>query len=343
MSFETRGDAMAYLRTYYSAAALDGEDKFLLDATIDGVEHAHRVAAAAGQPLRCLELGCGPVAAWAMCPGAVASELWLAERSEGGRRVLQEWLEGDADAFDWSVYAARVAWKMQEQDTARADPPTVLLGAADDEAVTLSGATDDQAASEAPSSASIASFADGSSTASVACGLPDGPRALVSASPASCAFPPTTAEVLSRTRTAVAGLLDCDLRRTPVLSRVEVAASGAASRSPPSTFHAVVMHSVADAISETPEEFAELVSTTAGLVAPGGSLLISVNTDVDEWHAEATAFSQVRLSSVQVLEAVKAAGLRIVFSRQRSRLPDGKETETAHTMVVLADMPLLAE
>ncbi|KAA0149453.1 hypothetical protein FNF29_06006 [Cafeteria roenbergensis] len=220
MSFDTRSAAFAYLRTYYSAAALDREDTFLLDATIDGIEHARRVAVAAGQSLRCLELGCGPVAAWALCPGAVAGELWLAERSQGGRQVLHEWLTGDREAFDWSVYAAHVAKRMVEL---------------------------------------------------------------------------------------------------------------------------VVMHSVADAISGTPEEFAALVSSAARLVAPRGSLLISVNTEVDEWHAEAVAFPQVRLSCDQVLAAIEGAGLQAVFSRQRSRLPDGKDTETAHTMVVLADKPPRAE
>lgn len=344
MSFETRDAALAYLRTYYSAAALDGEDTFLLDATIEGTEHARRAAAATGQPLRCLELGCGPVAAWALCPGAVAGELWLAERSLGGRQVLQEWLRGESEAFDWSVYAAHVAKRMAEQAMSRDFPPTVLMGGADDEAGTLPRDADDQAGSDGPSSASIASFADGSSAASAASGLPEGPRAVGGgASLASCAFPPTTAEVLARTRASVAGLLDCDLRRTPVLSRAEGSAAGPGSRSPPSSFHAVVMHSVADAISDTPEEFAALVRTAAGLVAPGGSLLISVNTDVDEWHAEATAFPQVRLSSDQVLAAVEGAGLQVVLSRQRSRLPDGRETETAHTMVVLADRPPCAE
>jgi len=309
MSFLTKGESDAYLRTYYAGESLDGEDTFLLQGTMDGLRLA---ATPTGEPLTCIELGCGPVLAWAMCAGVVADRVWLAEASTSGREAVLDWLRGADGAFDWDKFAGHVA----------------VLTAGTDGGAAAGGA---------------GAGADGS-TSSDALPAAPAPRA-------------TSGGVQAALRGAVVAVLDARLTPggvdlTHVASPGPEGWAGPAAAAPvttaggvatgagiPERFRAVVMHSVADAITETVEAFAELVRGAAALVAPGGVLVMSANTDVDEWRAEGKAFRQVRLSADQVTDAVVSAGLTVVMSRLRSKTDKHTTTETDNTFVLAARRP----
>ena len=63
--------------------------------------------------LKVLDYGCGPVIINVISAATKASEIILAEYTEQNRKNLQEWLNGDATAFDWSTYFKFVVQELE--------------------------------------------------------------------------------------------------------------------------------------------------------------------------------------------------------------------------------------
>ena len=66
-----------------------------------------------GEGLSVLDYGCGPVIAWVISAAGLASEIVLAEYTDKNRKAVQQWLDGDPAAFDWSHYFKYVVQKLE--------------------------------------------------------------------------------------------------------------------------------------------------------------------------------------------------------------------------------------
>ncbi len=58
--------------------------------------------------LKMLDLGCGPVIAYAISAAEYASEIVMAEYTELNRQEITKWINKDPDAHDWSPYLDHV-------------------------------------------------------------------------------------------------------------------------------------------------------------------------------------------------------------------------------------------
>ena len=70
-----------------------------------------------GMPLKVLDYGCGPVLAYDISPAAgVKAEVVLAEYDEKCRNALQDWLDGNPSAWDWTPYIKYVVCELEHKD-----------------------------------------------------------------------------------------------------------------------------------------------------------------------------------------------------------------------------------
>lgn len=95
-------DTQAYLNSRYSTASHPLFTPHL--------PHLHNVykTLGANKNLKILEVGSGPSISNIISAAPYASEIVLAEYTENNRRVLQQWLDREPQAFDWTTFMKHV-------------------------------------------------------------------------------------------------------------------------------------------------------------------------------------------------------------------------------------------
>ena len=105
-------DALGFLKGYYSDLK-DLKTKSLL-------ENLHKLFSMFGKEktgeLRVLDFGSGPVIQNSISAAAFASEIVFCDISSANREAIQKWLDGDADAFDWSPHFDYVVKTLEGKD-----------------------------------------------------------------------------------------------------------------------------------------------------------------------------------------------------------------------------------
>ena len=96
-------DARDYLRTRFGNVSAKDRVQFQLNKLHELFESVPRPPPGGVGP-RVLEYGSGPVMQHAISVAAFASEIVFSDISSANREAIQKWLDGDADAFNWSPH-----------------------------------------------------------------------------------------------------------------------------------------------------------------------------------------------------------------------------------------------
>ncbi len=86
-----------YLSEYYGEVMPD--EHFAMEFLVESLRHVAPVAVA-------LEFGCGPTIHHSLPMATVAGEIHMAEYLENNRAQIQQWLDRDSQAFDWTHFGA---------------------------------------------------------------------------------------------------------------------------------------------------------------------------------------------------------------------------------------------
>ena len=98
--YEDAFDASAYLRSLYSSVdVLCRREKHMLRCYHDALQ-----SLPSSTDLKVLDYGSGPVILGAISVAKNASEIVLSDYLDKNRKALQQWLDGDSAAFDWSPH-----------------------------------------------------------------------------------------------------------------------------------------------------------------------------------------------------------------------------------------------
>ena len=95
-------DAKDYLRTRFGDVSVRDRVQFPLIKLHELFQSFSSDGAAAGPKV--LEFGSGPVIQHGISVAAFASEIVFSDISSANRGAIQKWLDGDADAFNWSPH-----------------------------------------------------------------------------------------------------------------------------------------------------------------------------------------------------------------------------------------------
>ena len=76
----------------------------------------HSLTTSKDEPIRVLDYGCGPVLAYNICAAGVNAEIVLAEYGEKCRNALQDWLDCNPSAWDWTPYMKHVVFDLEGKD-----------------------------------------------------------------------------------------------------------------------------------------------------------------------------------------------------------------------------------
>jgi hypothetical protein len=72
-------------------------------------------------PMKVLDYGCGPVLAYTICAAGANAEIVLAEYGENNRSALQDWLDRNPSAWDWTPYIKHVTCNFEGKDETEVD------------------------------------------------------------------------------------------------------------------------------------------------------------------------------------------------------------------------------
>ena len=95
-------DAIDYLRTRFGNVDAKDRVQFQLNKLHELFQSFSSDGAAAGPKV--LEFGSGPVIQHGISVAAFAAEIVFSDISSANREAIQKWLDGDADAFNWSPH-----------------------------------------------------------------------------------------------------------------------------------------------------------------------------------------------------------------------------------------------
>ena len=112
--FQSRFSATDYLNTSYKHPG----DSVLRDFVIRKVREFFKVTrfdtVKSGESLKVLDYGCGPVIAHVIsAAGIEATEIVLAEFTDGCRKAVQQWLDKDPSAWDWTPHIKYVVQSLE--------------------------------------------------------------------------------------------------------------------------------------------------------------------------------------------------------------------------------------
>ena len=96
-------DTQIYLKTRYSSTS-----NIFITSPLPYVYHTYKTLGAANKCLKILDVGAGPSISNVISAAPYASEIVLAEYTENNRRALQQWLDRDPEAFDWTTFIKHV-------------------------------------------------------------------------------------------------------------------------------------------------------------------------------------------------------------------------------------------
>ena len=103
-----RFDVKAYLNARYGFGK--NPDMFRV---LFPLEQYHKFYEPLPDGLKILEYGCGPVPAFQISAAPHASEIIMAEFAEVNRKAVQQWVDKDPRAFDWSPHFDHVVQKLE--------------------------------------------------------------------------------------------------------------------------------------------------------------------------------------------------------------------------------------
>jgi hypothetical protein len=113
--FQSRFSAIDYLNTSYRCPggnvlrdfAIGKVHEFFKETKFDTVNLA-------GETLKVLDYGCGPVIAYIIsAAGIEATEIVLADFTDGCREAVQLWLDKNPSAWDWTPYIKYVVQTLE--------------------------------------------------------------------------------------------------------------------------------------------------------------------------------------------------------------------------------------
>ena len=108
-------DVESYLLTRFSSPGRRDDDEHRMrDFAVQKLhEHFSHTKPDTSGPFRVLDYGCGPVLANVISAARVATEVVLAEYTQEGRAALEQWLDNDPKAFNWSPYCEYVVQTLE--------------------------------------------------------------------------------------------------------------------------------------------------------------------------------------------------------------------------------------
>ena len=112
--FQSRFSATDYLNTSYRRPGDSVLRDFVIGKVCDFFKATKFDTVKPGEPLKVLDYGCGPVIAHVIsAAGIIATEITLAEFTDGCRKALQLWLDKDPSAWDWMPHIKYVVQTLE--------------------------------------------------------------------------------------------------------------------------------------------------------------------------------------------------------------------------------------
>ena len=96
-------DTRIYLKTCYSTLSSS-----LFTSYLPHMYNIYKTLGATNKCLKILDVGAGPSISNVISAAPYASEIVLAEYTENNRRALQQWLDRDPEAFDWTTFIKHI-------------------------------------------------------------------------------------------------------------------------------------------------------------------------------------------------------------------------------------------
>ena len=95
-------DTQTYLKMRYSLPST------LFTSHLPHLYNVYQTLGAVNKCLKILDVGAGPSISNVISAAPYASEIVLAEYTENNRRALQQWLDRDPEAFDWTTFIKHI-------------------------------------------------------------------------------------------------------------------------------------------------------------------------------------------------------------------------------------------
>ena len=112
--FQSRFSAIDYLNTSYKHPGDSVPIDFVIRKVHEFFKVTHFDTVGPGECLKVLDYGCGPVIAHVIsAAGIEATEIILAEFMDGCRKAVQQWLDKNPSAWDWTPYIKYVVQTLE--------------------------------------------------------------------------------------------------------------------------------------------------------------------------------------------------------------------------------------
>ena len=95
-------ESQAYLKRYYTDQGVTSYPNSLFCFT--NLYNVYQSLGKTNRSLTILDVGAGPGIAHSISAAPYASEIVLSDYAEGNRKVLQQWVDKDPQAYDWTPY-----------------------------------------------------------------------------------------------------------------------------------------------------------------------------------------------------------------------------------------------